>query len=225
MPGHPEPDPDHGSPLQTGGNGIAGHRQIRPVLEPPWARVKPVRRRWWRGGGWCSALVVVGAVGVLVAWDRRGADDRSSAPPPPPPRTSGVAAGTPNFDTARAQLAALPVRGLGPGPGFSALALRQGLERRRQRRVRPQRLQHPRRHPAPRPHRPGGAPGHLLRPERVLHDPTRGRHFIRARPRYVEQHRDRPRGVVGRRLGTRARGPGIHSADSTSPTTRATCSP
>lgn len=65
------------------------------------------------------ALVVVGAVGVLVAWDRRGADDRSSAPPPPPPRTSGVvAAGTPNFDTARAQLAALPVRGWDRGQDF-----------------------------------------------------------------------------------------------------------
>lgn len=65
------------------------------------------------------ALIVVGAVGVLVAWDRRGADDRSSAPPAPPPRTSGVAAaGTPNFDAARAQLAALPIRGWDRGQDF-----------------------------------------------------------------------------------------------------------
>ena len=74
---------------------------------------------------------------------------------------------------ARAALAALPVKGWDRDPGLQALPVRQGLERRRQRGVRAQRVQHPRRHPAPRPGRPGGARRHLLRADR---DPARPVH-------------------------------------------------
>ncbi|WP_059018942.1 HNH endonuclease family protein [Mycobacterium sp. M26] len=66
------------------------------------------------------AVLVVGAVLSLVLWDRHQAERRTSGPSPtwtatpstsapaPPPATG---AATPRFDQARAQLAALPVKG------------------------------------------------------------------------------------------------------------------
>lgn len=71
------------------------------------------------------ALAVVAAVAVVVVWDRRSADNRTPDSPASPPPTSAAvtagpaaAAGTPNFDTARAQLAALPVKGWDRGQDF-----------------------------------------------------------------------------------------------------------
>lgn len=60
------------------------------------------------------ALAVVAAVVVLVVWDRHSADHRQSRPSPtwtPAPTSAAAVAGTPSFDVARTQLAALPVKG------------------------------------------------------------------------------------------------------------------
>lgn len=60
------------------------------------------------------ALTVVAAVAVLVVWDRHWADNRTSSPSPtwtPTPTSTAAVAGSPVFDVARAQLAALPVKG------------------------------------------------------------------------------------------------------------------
>lgn len=67
------------------------------------------------------ALAVVAAVVVLVVWDRHSADHRQSGPSPtwtPAPTSAAAVAGTPSFDVARAQLAALPVKGWDRGQDF-----------------------------------------------------------------------------------------------------------
>ena len=61
----------------------------------------------------------------------------------------------------RGQVGATAREGLGPPHRLRPLPLRRSVERRRQRRIRPQRLQHPRRHPASRPRRPRRATRHL----------------------------------------------------------------
>ena len=121
------------------------------------------RGRRPRGGGRAVDAVPIRPVRRAVTdLDRRlrRPGHRRFRPARPRPRTLGPA---------RAALAALPVKGW-DRTRIQAVPIRQGLERRRQRRVRSQRVQHPRRHPAPRPGRPGGAARHLLRQTR---NPTR----------------------------------------------------
>ena len=57
-------------------------------------------------------LVVLAMVAVLVVWGRQWTDNRQSAPSPTwKPAPTSTVAGTPRFDVARAQLAALPAKG------------------------------------------------------------------------------------------------------------------
>ncbi len=81
------------------------------------ARLNPVQRRRRRRRIVVLAVVVVAVVAGLVVWDRHWADKRQAGPSPTwtPTPTSGAAAPppgrTPRFDHARAQLAALQVKG------------------------------------------------------------------------------------------------------------------
>jgi Protein of unknown function (DUF1524) len=77
------------------------------------ARVILARHRRRRGFA-VLALVVVAVVAVLVVRGRQWIDDRRAVPSPTrsaAPTSAVAAGGTPRFDGARAQLAALPVRG------------------------------------------------------------------------------------------------------------------
>ena len=134
---------------------------------------------------------------------------------------------TPSYDAARRRDGGAARPGL--GPRFQRLQPRPGSASRgvtRQRGVRPQRLQHPRRHPAPRPGRPAGAARDLLRAERRPARPVhRGDHRTSFAAPTLVRRADRPRGVAVRRLVQGRRGRGTTSAAATSPTTRAICWP
>ena len=75
-------------------------------------------------------LVVLAVVAVLVVWGRQWIDNRQSAPSPTwKPAPTSTVAGTPRFDVARAQLAALPVKGWDPPSGLRAVSVWPSLER------------------------------------------------------------------------------------------------
>jgi hypothetical protein len=77
------------------------------------ARLTPAQQRTRRRRFVVLAVVVIAVVAALVVWDRHSADKRLAGPSPTwtPAPTSAAAASTPLFDRARAQLAALQVKG------------------------------------------------------------------------------------------------------------------
>ena len=117
-------------------------------------------------------------------------------------------------------------QGMGSADRLLPLPVRRTLERRRQRRVRPQRLQHPRRHPASRPHRPRSAARHLLCPKRCPDRPVHrlSRSPSSAAPRPPRRCRSTT-WFRCRMPGTRVPASGTTSAAAISPTIRATCWP